>query len=97
MCVDRTDGQHSVILLGILISYLPQHYKIISKGTPEGLASNFVLLGTISGTCAFANILILPVSRADVACCGVVSPFECMAGLLGIAQVAVQWSCFAIM
>jgi hypothetical protein len=26
-----------------------------------------------------------------------VSSFECFAGLLGIAQVGVQWSCFAAM
>lgn len=82
------------ILLGILISYLPQHYRIIHRRTSSGLSPYFVLLGTISGTCAFANILVLPASRADVACCSSVSTFECFAGLLGIAQVGVQWSCF---
>ncbi|CZT45536.1 related to PQ loop repeat protein [Rhynchosporium secalis] len=85
-----------LILLGILVSYLPQHYRIISRGTSEGISPWFILLGTTSGTCAFANILVLPASRADVACCKSVSTFECAAGLLGIAQVGVQWFCFSI-
>ena len=86
-----------LILLGILISYLPQHHRIISRRSSEGISPYFVLLGTTSGTCAFANILTLPASRADLACCSEVSGFECVAGLLGIAQVGVQWSCFAVM
>ncbi|KAN0096346.1 hypothetical protein V8E51_015151 [Hyaloscypha variabilis] len=85
-----------LILLGILVSYLPQHYRIIARGTSEGISPYFVLLGTTSGTCAFANILVLPASRADVACCKTVSAFECAAGLLGIAQVGVQWFCFSV-
>ncbi|TGO53610.1 hypothetical protein BCON_0120g00070 [Botryotinia convoluta] len=84
------------ILIGILVSYLPQHYRIISRKTSEGISPFFILLGTTSGTCAFANIIVLPASRADVACCKTVSTFECAAGLLGIAQVGVQWFCFSV-
>lgn len=86
-----------MILVGILISYLPQHHRIISRRSSEGISPYFVLLGTTSGTFAFANILTLPGSRADLACCREVSGFECFAGLLGIAQVGSQWVCFAIM
>ncbi|MCJ1464774.1 hypothetical protein MMC07_003387 [Pseudocyphellaria aurata] len=89
-------GVSLFILVGILVSYLPQHYRIISRRTSEGISPYFVLLGTTSGTCAFANILTLPTSRADLRCCSEVSGFECFAGLLGIAQVGVQWSCFAV-
>ncbi|KUJ16297.1 uncharacterized protein LY89DRAFT_697521 [Mollisia scopiformis] len=85
-----------LLLLGILISYLPQHYRIISRGTSEGISPFFILLGTTSSTSAFANILVLPASRADVACCKLVSTFECAAGLLGIAQLGVQWFSFCI-
>ncbi|OBU00278.2 hypothetical protein VE01_01448 [Pseudogymnoascus verrucosus] len=85
-----------LILVGILVSYLPQHYRIIARGTSEGISPYFILLGTTSGTSAFASILVLPASRADVACCKTVSSFECFAGLLGIFQVGVQWFCFAI-
>ncbi|KAM3074623.1 hypothetical protein ACMFMG_008051 [Clarireedia jacksonii] len=75
-------------------SYL--NLAISIRGTSEGISPFFILLGTTSGTCAFANILVLPASRADVACCKTVSTFECAAGLLGIAQVGVQWFCFSI-
>ncbi|KFY25692.1 hypothetical protein V491_01640 [Pseudogymnoascus sp. VKM F-3775] len=86
----------SLILVGILVSYLPQHYRIIARGTSEGISPYFILLGITSGTSGFASILVLPASRADVACCKTVSSFECFAGLLGIFQVGVQWFCFAI-
>ncbi|CZR65005.1 related to PQ loop repeat protein [Phialocephala subalpina] len=85
-----------LLVLGILVSYLPQHYRIIARGTSEGISPFFILLGTTSSTCAFANILVLPASRADVACCKVVSTFECAAGLLGIAQLGVQWFSFSV-
>ena len=86
-----------LILLGILISYLPQHHRIISRRSSEGISPYFVLLGTTSGTCAFANILTVPASRRDLACCKELSGFDCAAGVLGIAQVGVQWSCFVVM
>lgn len=79
------------------MSYLPQHLRIIRLRSSFGLSPYFVLLGTTSGTCAFANILVLPKSRVDIACCRVVDEFACLAGLLGIAQVGVQWSCFTVM
>ncbi|EXJ55222.1 hypothetical protein A1O7_08148 [Cladophialophora yegresii CBS 114405] len=85
-----------LILVGILISYLPQHVRIIRLRSSYGLSPYFVLLGTTSGTCAFANILVLPRSRADIACCRQVDEFACLAGLLGVAQVGVQWSCFGV-
>ena len=85
------------IVVGILVSYLPQHLRIISRRSSEGLSPYFVLLGTTSGTFALLNILTLPRSQEDIACCGEVSRFACLAGLLGIAQVAVQWGCFTLM
>jgi uncharacterized protein with PQ loop repeat len=84
-----------VIVIGMLISYLPQHVRIIKRRTSEGISPWFVLLGTTSGTSAFANILLLPKSRQDVACCKELETFHCVAGLLGIAQLGVQWICFA--
>jgi len=84
------------ILLGILVSYLPQHLRIINRKSSFGLSPYFVLLGTTSGTCQFANILTLPGSRADIACCREVNGFACFAGLLGVMQVGMQWTCFAV-
>ncbi|EPE02404.1 pq loop repeat protein [Ophiostoma piceae UAMH 11346] len=83
------------ILVGMLVSYLPQHVRIIARGTAEGISPFFILLGVTSATSGFANILTLPQSRQDVACCHDLDTLHCMAGLLGIAQLGVQWMCFA--
>ncbi|KAJ9652208.1 hypothetical protein H2198_008512 [Neophaeococcomyces mojaviensis] len=85
-----------LILIGILVSYLPQHIRIINRRSSFGLSPYFVLLGTTSGTCQFANILTLPGSRADMSCCREVDGFACFAGLLGVMQVGMQWTCFAV-
>lgn len=85
------------ILLGILVSYLPQHLKIISRRSSEGLSPWWVLLGGLSSIAAIGNILVLPKSRSDIACCKVVSGGECAAALLGVAQIGLQWGCFMFM
>ena len=87
----------AVILVGILISYLPQHHKIIARRSSEGLSPWWVLLGGLSSVAAIANILVLPASRRDVACCKEVTGGECAAGMLGIAQIGLQWGCFMFM
>jgi hypothetical protein len=86
-----------VVVVGIFVSYLPQHLRIIIRRSSEGLSPYFVLLGTTSSTFAIANILTLPKSQADIECCYSISRFACIAGLLGIAQVAAQWGCFTLM
>ncbi|KID79286.1 PQ loop repeat protein, partial [Metarhizium brunneum ARSEF 3297] len=93
-----TDMQsfNSLILVGLLISYLPQHYRIISRGTAEGISPYFVLLGTTSATSGFANILTVPQSRAAIGCCKELEAFQCTAGLLGVAQLGTQWVCFTL-
>ncbi|KAH7369194.1 PQ loop repeat protein [Plectosphaerella cucumerina] len=85
-----------LIVIGMLISYLPQHHRIISRRTSEGLSPWFVLLGTTSATSTFANILTIEPSRNNMACCSQVETAECLGGLLNIAQFAVQWICFAL-
>ncbi|KAF1919642.1 PQ loop repeat protein-like protein, partial [Ampelomyces quisqualis] len=82
------------LVIGILVSYLPQHFKIIARRSSRGLSPMFVLLGTVSGTASIANILTLPESTTDMACCKEIGRFPCAAALLGIAQIGVQWSCF---
>ncbi|UKZ93121.1 uncharacterized protein TrAFT101_008047 [Trichoderma asperellum] len=84
-----------IILIGLLISYLPQHYRIISRRTSEGISPYFVLLGTTSATAGFANILTVAPSRNAIGCCRELETFECAAGLLGVAQLGTQWLCFS--
>lgn len=93
----RADIHPSVLLVGIFVSYLPQHYRIISRGTSEGISPYFVLLGTTSATAGFANILTVPPSRTAIGCCKELDSFECAAGLLGVGQLGAQWLCFTLM
>jgi hypothetical protein len=86
-----------LIVVGLLVSYLPQHHRIVSRRTSEGISPWFVLLGTTSATAGFANVLTVAPSRADMACCREVGALECMAGLLGIVQLGMQWISFAVM
>ncbi|CAG8363398.1 unnamed protein product [Penicillium salamii] len=83
-----------LIIFGILVSYLPQHIRIITRRSSFGISPYFVLLGVTSGTSAFANILVFPSTAQDVACCQEISGIACFAGLLGIVQMATQWLCF---
>ncbi|TQW00800.1 hypothetical protein V2A60_001841 [Cordyceps javanica] len=85
-----------LILLGLLVSYLPQHYRIISRGTAEGISPYFVLLGSTSATAGFANILTVPPSRAAMTCCKEIEGLECAASMLGIVQLGGQWLCFSL-
>jgi hypothetical protein len=98
LLITRTNSDTpSLILVGLLISYLPQIIRIISRGTSEGISPYFILLGTTSATCGFANILLLKESRQDIGCCKELETFHCLAGLLGIAQLGVQLGCFWFM
>lgn len=94
---EEANARNRIILLGLIVSYLPQHYRIVSRRTSEGISPLFVLLGTTSATSGFAAILTVEPSRQDIACCKQVETFECLAGLLGIAQLGVQWICFSLM
>ncbi|KAF2859297.1 hypothetical protein K470DRAFT_219441 [Piedraia hortae CBS 480.64] len=84
----------ALVTTGILVSYVPQHKKLISNGTSEGLSPWWVLLGALSSIAAVGNILTLPASRQDAACCTRISGGACAAALLGIAQIGLQWTCF---
>lgn len=85
------------MIIGLVISYLPQHYRIASRRTSEGMSPWFVLLGTTSATAGFGNILTLEKSRHAMACCSTIGSGECVAGLLGIVQLGFQWMSFTVM
>ncbi|GMM38204.1 hypothetical protein DASC09_055430 [Saccharomycopsis crataegensis] len=79
-----------VLTVGIAISYIPQHLKILHRRSSEGLSPLFLLLGTSSGISAFANLILI--SSKSVYCCsnGGLTRFECLNGQLGLLQVGTQ-------
>lgn len=83
-----------LIIVGILVSYLPQHIRIISRRSSFGISPYFVLLGVTSGTSAFTNILVFPKTSQDIGCCHEISGVACFASLLGVFQMGMQWLCF---
>lgn len=76
------------LCVGILVSYIPQHIRIIKRRSSEGISAWFLLLGITSGFCALFNILL--VSRDIYACCRVISAGNCFSSSLGILQIFVQ-------
>lgn len=87
----------SLIVFGILLSYTPQHVRILTMKTSFGISPYFVLLGTTSGSSALANVISQQQSLHDMACCKQVNGMGCFAGILGILQVGTQCLCFFIM
>ncbi|WOO84969.1 putative protein [Vanrija pseudolonga] len=84
----------TALISGLIVSYLPQHFRIISTGTSEGLSPWFLLLGATSSASGMINLLIVqwPLFR----CCRVVSGGQCAESLLGFVQVFMQWLLFTI-
>jgi len=78
----------------MLVSYVPQYARIVGRQSAEGLSTLYILLGSMSGICAVANILILPASQVDIGCCRNNNTFACVAGLLGMVQVITGVSLF---
>ncbi|SCV69148.1 BQ2448_2168 [Microbotryum intermedium] len=91
----------TLIIVGLVVSYLPQHYRIIRNKTSDGFSPFFLLLGSTSrhvhppparGHPALLNIVTL--QWGQVACCQYLSAGQCFESILGIGQVFFQ--CFIL-
>lgn len=82
------------IAVGIVISYFPQHYRIISRRSVEGISPVFLLFGVTSGACALFNILML--QKHVVTCCPSLKIGECLNATLGIVQIGLQFGMFTL-
>lgn len=76
------------LCIGIFISYVPQHIRIIHRKSSEGISPWFLLLGITSGFCAFFNILLI--SKRIYQCCEIMAAGKCFAASMGILQITVQ-------
>ncbi|RKP22758.1 hypothetical protein SYNPS1DRAFT_4234, partial [Syncephalis pseudoplumigaleata] len=82
------------ICLGMFVSYLPQHYKIIRSGTSEGFNPWFLLLGCLGSWSNVINIVLLQWNV--IGCCSIVTFGACIEHILGIIQIVIQWMMFII-
>ncbi|KAF7290315.1 hypothetical protein HMN09_01289500 [Mycena chlorophos] len=81
------------LCIGLIISYLPQHFRIIHSGTSEGLSPWFLLLGSTSSAAGFLNMI--TVQHTQIRCCTRVSIASCVEATAGIVQVGLQWAMFS--
>ncbi|KAF9463196.1 hypothetical protein BDZ94DRAFT_1289848 [Collybia nuda] len=79
---------------GLIISYAPQHLRIINKGSSEGFSPWFLLLGSTSSAAGFLNMVTM--QWRIVRCCPILSFGSCLEMTAGIVQVGLQWFLFTV-
>lgn len=77
-----------IISLGIVISYIPQHIKIVQTRSSVGLSPVFLLLSSLSGIAATSNLILL--SFISIPCCTELTYFECINSQISLIQVGLQ-------
>ncbi|KAL4071822.1 hypothetical protein V8B97DRAFT_1481451 [Scleroderma yunnanense] len=84
----------ALLIFGLVVSYVPQHFRIIRAGTSVGFSPWFLLLGSTSSSAAMLNIITLqwPVIR----CCTEVNLGKCIEITSGVFQVGCQWLMFTL-
>jgi len=82
------------ISLGLVVSYFPQHYRIISQRSSEGISPWFLLLGSTSSAAGMLNMVTL--QWGVIKCCSKVGATSCLESLGGIIQVSLMWFLFTL-
>ena len=77
------------IITAILLTYLPQYYKIVKNKSTEGISYFFLLLGNLSNFTNFFGSLLLNYQIID--CCSYISISKCFNLLLPIYQMFTPW------
>ncbi|KAL4247776.1 Lysosomal/Vacuolar Amino Acid Transporter 1 [Abortiporus biennis] len=97
-CIPHNDRATSiltaVIIVGMTISYLPQHYRIIHAKSSEGFSPWFLLLGSTSSASGMLNIIVMQWSI--IKCCRELSFGNCIESTAGIFQLGLQWYLFTV-
>ncbi|KAJ1931958.1 hypothetical protein GGF37_007219 [Kickxella alabastrina] len=98
ICGEVPSSQNTVLTallcVGTFLSYLPQHIKILQRRSSDGLSPYFILLGTVGAGSNITNIILL--QFIVLQCCTVQTAGQCVASLLGIAQVCIQGLMFYV-
>lgn len=100
ICHSVSDGDWFVnaltifLIIGLVVSYSPQHFRIIQMGSSEGISPLFLLLGSTSSAAGMLNVIAL--SWPTIQCCNDVSVGRCLEITAGVTQVTLQWVLFLI-
>ncbi|KJA29666.1 hypothetical protein HYPSUDRAFT_81319 [Hypholoma sublateritium FD-334 SS-4] len=96
-CIQHHDWFNTVLTyglcFGLVVSYLPQHLRIIMAKSSEGISAVFLFLGVASTSSSMFNMITL--QAPIVRCCRVVSFGSCMEMSAGVIQMTLQWICFS--
>ncbi|KDQ54104.1 hypothetical protein JAAARDRAFT_182472 [Jaapia argillacea MUCL 33604] len=84
----------SGLCAGLVISYMPQHLRIINKKSSEGFSPWFLLLGSTSSASALLNMITM--QWGVIRCCPVLSLGSCIEMTAGLFQVFLQWFLFTV-
>ncbi|KAI0080481.1 hypothetical protein K474DRAFT_1615669 [Panus rudis PR-1116 ss-1] len=84
----------SMLCIGMVLSYLPQHWKIISSKSSEGFSPWFLLLGSTSSASGMLNIVVM--QWGIIKCCPSVGAHSCIEMTLAIFQLFLQWFLFTM-
>ncbi|KAH8928122.1 hypothetical protein BT69DRAFT_1213221 [Atractiella rhizophila] len=97
-CIEEHDHRTAVlstlVCIGLVISYLPQQWRIFSSKSSQGLSHYFLFLGSTSSISSFANVLVL--QWEVVKCCSKTSKMGCFENVLGVIQVGLQMFMFNV-
>ncbi|KAI0046323.1 hypothetical protein FA95DRAFT_1542653 [Auriscalpium vulgare] len=82
------------LIVGLFISYAPQHLRIINKGSSEGFSPWFLLLGSTSAASGMLNMIIM--QWGVLRCCRFYTALNCLETIAGVLQVVTQWFLFTV-
>ncbi|KAG1807470.1 uncharacterized protein BJ212DRAFT_1386897 [Suillus subaureus] len=82
------------LIIGLVVSYIPQHFRIIQMGSSEGFSPWFLLLGSTSSAAGMLNVIAL--SWPTIQCCNDASVGRCLEITAGVTQVTLQWVLFTL-
>jgi len=94
---DAQFGYTIVVILGTVLSNIPQQYRIARRRSAEGVSAYWLLTGLVSATCGFANILALGIDIFRCCRAGAVSDWQCTSGIMGVVYDAVIWTVMAVL
>ncbi|GJE93659.1 PQ-loop repeat-containing protein [Phanerochaete sordida] len=80
------------LCVGLVISYLPQHFRIILAKSSEGFSPWFLLLGSLSAASGMLNIVTM--QWDIIRCCRAMTVGSCIEMTAGVFQLTLQWACF---
>lgn len=82
------------LICGLIVSYLPQHHRIISTKSSEGFSPWYLLLGSTSAATAMWNVISM--QWGIIRCCREINIGSCVEMTAGILLVSIQWFMFTM-